>query len=74
MDRQGRVDELTKQWRMKIWEPKAAVVSAVDFENFPDKALPGPSVVEVRAAAKSFSRMYGVGSGQLAPQMVCVAP
>ena len=74
MDRQGRVDELTQQWRKKIWEPRADVVSAVDFANFPDMALPRPTVLEVKAAAESFPEITGLGVDRWHPRWFAWLP
>ena len=54
LDRQGRVEALAKQWRTSIWEPNADAVNNLDFVDFKDEELSVPTVLEVKAVAKSF--------------------
>ena len=61
LDRQGRVEALTRQWRDEIWAPNAAKVCEADFAELHDQELPKPTVAEVKEAALKFPVVTGLG-------------
>ena len=74
LGRQERVDQLEKQWRSEVWDPKAAAISREDFAAFEDSALPRPTAPEVRKAALCFPVYTGLGADAWHPRWFAALP
>ena len=74
LGRQEYVDELAVSWRRDVWGTRAEKFTNEIFDGMDDEVLPRPTVAEVRAAARKFPMLTGLGADQWHPRHFDLLP